>query len=240
MGVQMTKMHLPPSGGCGRRSILIVITPRRSDLFGSSYAQKWGRRLWWGVLVGCWLIRCKRIYNFWCSMLVLHQLLYVLFTLQCQFLFSAVFLFQVFTKGNILRIGRNTSQTSYFSWHEDGVQSRDGGGHRGSHTIGWCSPWPCHRMVWAPWVPSNIALPPIKCLRHENPKSIGILPRKVPQRRRHRRWVSRDRSLCSCTVPGWVIAPKAISIDSTAIFIVVADSHDEEGVVLPWGWGLYR
>jgi hypothetical protein len=24
------------------------------------------------------LIRCKRIYNFWCSMLVLHQLLYVL------------------------------------------------------------------------------------------------------------------------------------------------------------------
>jgi hypothetical protein len=27
------------------------------------------------------LIRCKRIYNFWCSMLILHQLLYVLFTL---------------------------------------------------------------------------------------------------------------------------------------------------------------
>jgi hypothetical protein len=24
------------------------------------------------------MIRCKRIYNFWCSMLVLHQLLYVL------------------------------------------------------------------------------------------------------------------------------------------------------------------
>jgi hypothetical protein len=29
------------------------------------------------------------------------------------------------------------------------------------------------------------------------------------------------------------IAPGAISIDSTAIFISVADSHDEEGVVLP-------
>jgi hypothetical protein len=27
------------------------------------------------------VIRCKRIYNFWYSMLVLHQLLYVLFTL---------------------------------------------------------------------------------------------------------------------------------------------------------------
>ena len=31
------------------------------------------------------MIRCKRIYNFWCSMLVLHQFLYVLFTLRCTF-----------------------------------------------------------------------------------------------------------------------------------------------------------
>jgi hypothetical protein len=30
---------------------------------------------------GGWMIRCKRIYNFLCSMLVVHQLLYVLFTL---------------------------------------------------------------------------------------------------------------------------------------------------------------
>jgi hypothetical protein len=44
-----------------------------------------------------------------------------------------------------------------------------------------------------------------------------------------------DRSLYSGTLPGWGIAPRAISIDSTAIFIVVADSHDEEGVVLPRG-----
>jgi hypothetical protein len=36
-------------------------------------------------------------------------------------------------------------------------------------------------------------------------------------------------------MPGWGIAPGAISIDSTAIFIVVAVSHDEEGVVLPQG-----
>jgi hypothetical protein len=32
------------------------------------------------------LIRCKRIYNFWCSMLVLHQLLCVLFTLRGIFM----------------------------------------------------------------------------------------------------------------------------------------------------------
>jgi hypothetical protein len=57
-------------------------------------------------------------------MLVLHQLLYVLFTLrgvfmhflelinkmpQCQFLFSAVFVFQKSYTGNILGIGRNKS-----------------------------------------------------------------------------------------------------------------------------------
>jgi hypothetical protein len=42
-----------------------------------------------------------------------------------------------------------------------------------------------------------------------------------------------DISLYSSTPLGWGIAPRAISIESTAIFIGVADSHDEEGVVLP-------
>jgi hypothetical protein len=32
------------------------------------------------------VIRCKRIYNFWCSMLVLNQLLCVLFTLRGIFM----------------------------------------------------------------------------------------------------------------------------------------------------------
>jgi hypothetical protein len=44
-----------------------------------------------------------------------------------------------------------------------------------------------------------------------------------------------DRSLCFDTLPGWGIAPGAISIDSTAISIDVVDSYDEEGVVLPRG-----
>jgi hypothetical protein len=51
-----------------------------------------------------------------------------------------------------------------------------------------------------------------------------------------------DRNLCSGTLLGQEIAPRAISIDSTAISINftaisidVAVSHDEEGVVLPRG-----
>jgi hypothetical protein len=62
---------------------------------------------------------------------------------------------------------------------------------------------------------------------------MGVHPQKDPQRRRHRRPISRDGSLCSDTLPGRGIAPGAISIDSIAIFITVDVSHDEEGVVLP-------
>jgi hypothetical protein len=101
-------------------------------------------------------------------------------------------------------------------------------------------PWPRHRMVWAPRVPSDIALPPINCLRRKNPKSISIHPWKFPQHRRHRRPISGDRSLCFGILPERGIAPGDISIDSIVISIDVADSHDEEGVVLPRGWGLYR
>jgi hypothetical protein len=100
---------------------------------------------------------------------------------------------------------------------------------------------PGRATVWcAPRAPIDLALPPIYCPWHENPKRISLCPRKVPQRCHHRRWVSGDRCLCSGTLLGRGIAPGAISIDSIAIFIAVIDSHDEEGVVLPRGWGLYR
>jgi hypothetical protein len=101
------------------------------------------------------------------------------------------------------------------------------------HRVAQVTPWPCHQVVWAPWVPFDIALPPINSLRRENSNRIDIHPQKVPQRRSHRRPILGDRSLYSGTLPGWGIAPGAISIDSTAIFIIVADSRDEEGVVLP-------
>jgi hypothetical protein len=103
------------------------------------------------------------------------------------------------------------------------------------HVVARVDPWARHPMVSGPWVPSHIAPSPIKSLRRENPRSIGIFLDKVPQRRRRRRPILGDRSLCSGTLPGRGIAPGAISIDSTAIFIAVAASCDEEGVVLPRG-----
>jgi hypothetical protein len=41
------------------------------------------------------------------------------------------------------------------------------------------SPWPHRPMVWAPWAPSDIALPPINSLHRENPKGPNIYLRKV-------------------------------------------------------------
>jgi hypothetical protein len=104
---------------------------------------------------------------------------------------------------------------------------------RPHHRVAWAHLWPHHHMVWAPWVPSDLALPPIYCLRHENPKWIDLHPWKVPQRRHHRRPISGDRSVYSGTLPGQGIAPEAISIESTAIFIAAADSHDEEEYFSP-------
>jgi hypothetical protein len=122
-------------------------------------------------------------------------------------------------------------------------ESRRGPG--GWHTMGWRGcPWPRHHQVWGPVLPSDIALPPIKGLRRENPKKIGISPSKVPQRRRRRRPISRTQvSIPAPCQDGEVprshlyrlIASTAVSIDFTAISIDIAVSHDEEGVVLPRG-----
>jgi hypothetical protein len=88
------------------------------------------------------LIRLKRIYNFWCSMLVLHKLLYVLFTLwhfyafsgtnlltRCHganSLFFAIFVFQKRYIGNILRIGQTLFHETYCKSPPSSPRDRQG------------------------------------------------------------------------------------------------------------------
>jgi hypothetical protein len=71
--------------------VIIALLVGRSQSFASLHLY------WEGILLVhptpkkqnfpmCPLIRLKRIYNFWCSMLVLHHLLHVLFTLRGVFM----------------------------------------------------------------------------------------------------------------------------------------------------------
>jgi hypothetical protein len=67
---------------------------------------------------------------------------------QCQFLFSVVFLFQVFTKGNILRIGQNKSQSSYFADMKIDSKGETETGIKPATPCG--GPWLRHPKVWPP------------------------------------------------------------------------------------------
>jgi hypothetical protein len=51
------------------------------------------------------------------------------------------------------------------------------------------SPWPRPPVVRSPWSTPDDAPSPIRSLPTENPKSIGVFPRTVPQRRRRRRQI---------------------------------------------------
>jgi hypothetical protein len=53
---------------------------------------------------------------------------------QCQFLFSAVFVFQKSYTGNILRIGQNEDENSYFARRKDEDQTGAGEGPEGTLT----------------------------------------------------------------------------------------------------------
>jgi hypothetical protein len=122
-----------------------------------------------------------------------------------------------------------------FFCHIHRVQSRDGGGHRGGHTMPWCGPTSGRAWLWC----GPLGRPPISPFRLYIAFLGKTLNRSASIHKKFRSAAAiegkfwGDRNLCSGTLPGLGIAPGAISIDSTAIFIAIADSHDEEGVVLP-------
>jgi hypothetical protein len=101
-------------------------------------------------------------------------------------LFSAIFVFHKIYTGNILEIGRNKFQKSYFSKKSIKDRTRARG--------------------------PDDAPSPIKSLPTRNPKSIGKFLERVPQLCRRRPQILGDRSLCSGTLPGRGSALRAISI----------------------------
>jgi hypothetical protein len=86
-------------------------------------------------------------------------------------LFSAVFVFQKSYTGNILRIGRNKSRTSYiyrsFAKTEDEME---GGQGPASPPGAWPSPWPRPPVVRPPGPPPDAAPSPISSPRWKKSK----------------------------------------------------------------------
>ena len=96
-------------------------------------------------------------------------------------------------------------------------------------------------MVWPPCGEGALLPLRLRLFAYETPRDLKTRHQLTKLQKDSRdaaaiaKLVSGDRSLCSGTPPGRGIAPGAISIDTTAIFIAVVVSYDEEGVVLPRG-----
>jgi hypothetical protein len=114
------------------------------------------------------LIRLKCIYNFWCSMLIFTPFALCLVTLRGVFkrfpeltsltrchsassLFFAIFEFQKCYTGNILGIGRNKFQNSYFSQKRTKGRTRAEGGPEAALTMRGHGPGPGRAHLW--WGP---------------------------------------------------------------------------------------
>jgi hypothetical protein len=100
---------------------------------------------------------------------------------QCQFLFSAIFVFQKSYTGNILGIGRNKSRTSYFYWSFAKTEDETEGGQGPASPPGARpSPWPRPPVVRPPGPTSGAAPLPISSPRREKPKGrISFLRNKL-------------------------------------------------------------
>jgi hypothetical protein len=70
---------------------------------------------------------------------------------QCQFLFSAIFVFQKSYIVNILRIGRNKSRSSYFADTKTESKGETEKGQEAATPWGGAAyPWLRQALVWAP------------------------------------------------------------------------------------------
>jgi hypothetical protein len=98
---------------------------------------------------------------------------------QCQFMFSVVFVFQKSYTGNILKIGRNKSWSSYLpDTKTESKRETEEGQEAAAPWGGAAYPWPRWPVVWAPWTPSAIAPSPINSLHRENPRARTSIHKK--------------------------------------------------------------
>jgi hypothetical protein len=130
-------------------------------------------------------------------MLVLHQLLYVLFTLRgifihfsgtnlltrCHsasscfllFFYSRFLLNEIFSKLDKTKAKVPILLTQRRSPKERWKEATS----RPHLVVARPTPWRRHPMVWAPWAPTDLALPPINLHLWENPRGPNLHPQKI-------------------------------------------------------------
>ena len=129
------------------------------------------------------------------------------------------FWFQKGCSGNILGIGRNQRQTSYFSRKAPEHRRRVGEGPGGHHTIWRRGPGLGRAGLWvgAPRCPPAPPLRLYKPFRPKNAVPIDETPERLQGRRRHRETPIRGTEV---SVPApcrdGEVPPEAISINATA------------------------
>jgi hypothetical protein len=152
---------------------------------------------------------------------------------QYQFLFLLFLCFRKVTREIFSELDETKPEVPIFS---DGTESKAeteegqeaatplGGAPPSGHARLWCGPL-VHPLTspFRLYILSDAKTPNQSVSVHEKFRSAATIEDQF--------WG--DRSLCSGTLPRRGIAPGTISIDSTAISIAVAVSHDEERVVLP-------
>ena len=135
------------------------------------------------------LIRPKRIYNFWCSMLVLHQFYHCfIYVLVCFYKFSGTNIltrcrsasscFLLFLVSEILHRKYSRKRTGqkpevlYLLWqHRSPKESRRQAAGRPHPSQARPRAGPRLGMVWAPWVPPGLASPPIYSPPRKKPQT---------------------------------------------------------------------
>ena len=155
---------------------------------------------------------------------------------QCQFLFIMSVYCRKAPKMKVLeKIWKN---------HRNSIIQEDPGSQKGSRSsaTGWPHPpqaRPGLARAWAWWAHLGHRLAsPLRLFISSEAKTLNTRPKfyeKFQSAATIADEIRGTENLCFGTLPGRGIVPRAISIDSTAISIAAADSHDEEGVVLPRG-----
>jgi hypothetical protein len=155
--------------------------------------------------------------------------------------------FQKSYTGNILKIGRNKFQKSYFSRKLPKTEREPEGGQRPPSHIGGAA----QALAVPPWCEKPLAVPlmmPLRLYKASGWKTLGESAIFQKEFRSSTATVDefwgtevsvpapcRDGEVPSKPSPSFSIAVSAVSIDLTAISINLAVSYDEEGVVHPRG-----